>query len=354
MASLTAAGYRVLGVGIVSEKSESHGDSEVIKNIELKRLKSRTLKSTPRIIKHVLEVAELSMKFYWYVRNVKADIIHCHDVQCLPVATLLARMHDAKLIYDSHELQSDRNGISRLLGKLTVIVERFLWKNISGLIVVSKSIGSWYTEHIGSLPTEVIYNAPVSSDQIATDENYLRQHFNIPNHETIYIYIGLFVKGRGIEDAIYTFSNMTDAHLVFMGHGDLEGEIHRAVAVNENIHLHQAVPHDEVTHIARSADVGLAVIENISLSDYLCLPNKVFEYACSGLQIIGSNFPEISDMLELHDLGLTYDPETQRLSEVVFAMENRLVQSVSGSRLDKLTWQAQEKKLVEFYQFVGR
>ena len=35
----------------------------------------------------------------------------------------------------------------------------------------------------------------------------------------------------------------------------------------------------KLTNLIKEADVGLCLVENVSLSDYYCLPNKLFEYA---------------------------------------------------------------------------
>ena len=72
---------------------------------------------------------------------------------------------------------------------------------------------------------------------------------------------------------------------------------------NSNIHLHKKVPHNQVVNLIKSADVGICIIENVSLSDYYCLPNKLFEYSFAGLRVIGSDFPEISNYILSNKLG---------------------------------------------------
>src|SRR5690606_3088570 len=94
-----------------------------------------------------------------------------------------------------------------------------------------------------------------------------------------------------------------DAHVVFMGYGPLSSVIGEFAAKHTNIHLHKSVPHEQVVTMVRNADVGLCFVENVSLSDYYSLPNKLFEYAFSGLPVLASDLPEISKIVSQYSLG---------------------------------------------------
>ena len=69
-----------------------------------------------------------------------------------------------------------------------------------------------------------------------------------------------------------------------MGWGILETMIKKYSQDNKNIHVHAPVDHSEVVPLVSECDFGICNVENISLSDYLCLPNKLFEYCFAGLQ----------------------------------------------------------------------
>ena len=75
----------------------------------------------------------------------------------------------------------------------------------------------------------------------------------------------------------------------------------------KNIHFHPLVPHHEVVNLIKSSDVGICFIENVSLSDYFCLPNKLFEYLFAGLNILGSNIPEIVKFITTNKVGTVCD-----------------------------------------------
>ena len=48
----------------------------------------------------------------------RPQIIHCHDMFVLPLAVVVKLLTGARLIYDAHELESDRNGLSNRIKNL--------------------------------------------------------------------------------------------------------------------------------------------------------------------------------------------------------------------------------------------
>jgi glycosyltransferase involved in cell wall biosynthesis len=116
-----------------------------------------------------------------------------------------------------------------------------------------------------------------------------------------------------------------------------------------NIHLHQAVPHDEVVKFVREADCGLCLIEDVSLSDRLCLPNKLFEYAFAGVPILASRLPEIARVVQQYDLGACCDNDADSIEAAVLKIEREgLVRPVAD--LTELSWDTQAKRLQEAYR----
>ncbi|PID47293.1 MAG: hypothetical protein CR967_05175 [Proteobacteria bacterium] len=109
-----------------------------------------------------------------------------------------------------------------------------------------------------------------------------------------------------------------------------------------------------MVQIAKSADVGLCLIENVSLSDYYCLPNKLFEYAFANIPILASNFPDISNAVARYNLGITSDLDVQSVYESIKKMEDlKELPKINTNLLHELSWETQEKKLIELYKYVS-
>lgn len=344
--------YRVVGIGVKFEE-EQH-KSNVDEKIEIFSINliSRGFR-LPNTLKRIFSLVELSFKMIFKALKLKPDIIHCNDTMVLPLGVIIKLFTKSKLIYDAHELESNKNGLSKISRNMTFVCENYLWKFIDKLIVVSPSIGNWYHENIGKKDTEIIMNSPVLEQNIVpTNTNYFRDKFSIPNESKIFLYIGILGKGRGIELILNTFVNNQDlsSHLVFLGYGELKNYLTETSKNYKNIHIHDAVSHAEVVSIAKSADIGLCLIENISLSDYYCLPNKLFEYAFAEIPVLASNFPDMKDVINKFQLGKICELSENEIYTSIKEFENeKELIKIDSSLLYELSWQAQESKLFRLY-----
>jgi glycosyltransferase involved in cell wall biosynthesis len=133
-----------------------------------------------------------------------------------------------------------------------------------------------------------------------------------------------------------------------LGYGELVSKVKEHSASYSNIHYLPPVAHNEVVKIAKSADIGLAMIEAVSLSDYYCLPNKLFEYAFSGLFVITSDFPDMKRVVEEYDLGVTCAVDIDALRDLIKKLSN-LECTERKKDLYKLSWQYQEEVLLQSY-----
>ncbi len=348
--SLSAAGYAVSALGVdMNGMGPNSSLSPKIKISQIK-LRSRELTFLPRSLMHAFSLCEMVGKLLRSAIKEKPDLVHCHDTLVLPLGVVVKLFTKAKLIYDAHELESDRNGLSKFEGFLTRYIERLLWKFVDALIVVSPSINAWYQDKIGPKSSAIILNSPLISTKPLCESDYLRTKFSIPSDKKIFIYVGILGPGRGIDLVTQAFTHPTiTSHIVFLGYGDLTNELRILAADHFNIHIHDAVPHEDVVPIVQSADFGLCMVQNVSLSDYYCLPNKLFEYCFAGIPVLASDFPDIRAILSEYRIGKCSSLEQEAFRETIHLLE-KSNEKVEFADLTPLSWQAQELKLHELYQ----
>jgi len=354
MSVMNDVGNNVNGIGIYKENSRV---SNLSKNLNLYSivLKSKKLPFLPLFIRHVFSFLELLVKMVNRAIKINPKIIHCNDILVLPIGVIIKLITGSKLIYDAHELESNRNGLTRIEARLTLFFEKLLWRSIDALIVVSPSIDSWYAQNIGKKYSQVILNSPLlESGNITDNKSYLRDYFSISERSKIFLYIGILSYGRGIDLILDAFKDSDCASsVVFLGYGELSNNIKEISKKHPNIYFHDAVPHEEVVPIARSADVGLCLIQNVSLSDYYCLPNKLFEYCFSGIPVLASNFPDISNTVNSYKLGECCDLDLTSIKQSIHKFEKGEVDTdFNVSDLIELSWQTQGEKLIKLYDYV--
>jgi glycosyltransferase involved in cell wall biosynthesis len=166
--------------------------------------------------------------------------------------------------------------------------------------------------------------------------------------DIVVVYLGVICRGRGIEVFIEAVRQACDnVHFVLVGFGALL-DVDGLAKGCDRVHVHEAVPHHMVVSLVREADFGMCLIEDVSLSDRLCLPNKLFEYALAGVPVIASRLPEISRVVHSYGLGVCCDTDVQSIARLL----NSLVgeeKPFAPTDLTDLGWEAQARRLVQMY-----
>ena len=350
-------GFFIYGLGVLS-KNKSEKKVLNLENVKIQSIKllSKKLYFLPRLFRHPLVFIELLLKVIYKISKLDIDIVHCHDTLVLPIGSLVKKLKGTKLIYDAHELESNKNGQNKFMSLGTLIIEKKLWTSIDLLISVSESIISWYNKELGSKKSILVLNSPEikkklnNNSKIKYNEKYFHSKFNIPADSFVFLYLGLLSKGRGIDKILEAFNSIEiKSHVVFVGYGEMEKKILELTKLNNKIHFHYPVDHDRVVQLSQNADFGLCLIENISLSDFYCLPNKLFEYSFSGLPILASDFPELSKIIRKFNLGICCNPELNEIISAIKKIEKSQKKFIN-SDLAELSWENQAKSLLNGYR----
>lgn len=351
--ALTKTGlYNITCIGRESNKGGNPSNNEHIANLVALRLITDLPKWIPRAIRHTLMLIEFYVKLFIVSIKTKPNVIHCHDTLVLPIGLLIKKITKAKLVYDAHELESNKNGQTKFSSKAVLYIEKRAWPKIDHLITVSSSIIKWYEKNLGVKSNTLILNSPLFKKDNSVSTKYFHNIYNIPLDELVFVYLGGFSHGRGIDYIIEAFSKGNiESHIIFIGYGELKDYIKEFTLKYNNIHLHKPVPHEEVVTLVRNADVGLSLIENISLSDYFCLPNKLFEYSFAGLPVLASDFPDISKIVLKYKLGKVCNISSESINKAIKEFELNPPSRITDN-LSELSWESQAEKLRNTYMIL--
>ena len=295
----------------------------------------------------------------WWSRLINAykcqplQIIHCHDLEPLPIAARLKKLTGAKLIYDAHELETERNCGRRIRKKLSQWQERRLMPFVDHLITVSPSIRNWYGQRYPSTPISLVRNIPQNIDSNITVRP-LRAHLGIPDQALLFLYLGGIGKGRGVETFLEGFASQeVKHHVLFMGSGPLLGQVKAYAQKCHRIHYRPPVVPDEVIAYARGADVGLCLTEDTCLNHRYCLPNKLFECLLSGLPVVASNLPDMAQIIRDYKGGWVIEPKATALTqflEHLDPLQARQVRHGLLNRVADLRWENEARVLLDVYE----
>jgi glycosyltransferase involved in cell wall biosynthesis len=223
-------------------------------------------------------------------------VVSVHSSNVLSLGAALARSGAARLVYEPHELESHSANTPLWQRWMARWTEARLVRHCDRVVVVSDSIADWYRRAFRIPRPTVVRNVPdmpVSGAPSPTPSLW-RTRFGIADDHMVFIYQGALSPGRRIEQFLRVFAAaQPDRHVVFMGYGELESQVRLAAERFPNIHFAPAVaPKDVLRHTA-GADVGLVGVENVCLSYFFSLPNKLFEYIAAGVPALVNDWPEM-------------------------------------------------------------
>jgi glycosyltransferase involved in cell wall biosynthesis len=302
----------------------------------------RTLEWSWRIL-HVLKSAEIAC-------------VNCHSLAVLPLGVWLKRRHKAKLVYDTHELETETSTMRGPVRWVARLVEKAMVRRVDALVAVSRSIATWYAGHYPRVPVTVIRNVPESSQE-SVEFCDLKARLAVPPGALLFVYQGVLSAARGIEILLSVFSRAEqDRHIVFIGFGPLKDAVQEAARRHSNIHFHPGVPPDQVRPLTAGADVGIHLIENTCLNHYYCLPNKIWEYLNAGLPVVVSDFPEMAAVVREFDCGWTCPVEADSALSLINGLTAATVADRKHNTISAKTrfgWHLEEPALLGVYRGLG-
>lgn len=268
-----------------------------------------------------------------------AQMFFAEDVYTLPFVATIAKLKRGILIYNSREFYAFLGGLTnkKLLQKTIAAIERFFIKK-TNLVLTTGDMDSEFLEKFYNINrTCVIRNIPLKkSCEIKHD---FRTELNIPENKTLLLYQGVLLKGRGLKLLIKSLTKLPDCVLIILGEGVLRVELEKLASelnVKNQVVFYGAIEQKELNKYTAGADIGFSLIENISVSYYYALPNKLFEYINANIPIISSNLPQMKKIIEQYDVGKIIDIENIDEKEKIERVVTCVMQLISSKEsLDK-------------------
>lgn len=322
----------------------------------LKRFRLKTRFLPKSIVFQSFKYVELLFQVYFFYRNKNIKILNIHTLALLPLGVFFKFLFNARLVYDTHELETETRNLRGVKKVLAKILERLFINYCDNIICVNQSIADWYRKkyQLDYLP-KIALNTPVFKD-LKKKKDLFRQEFNISEETTIFLYQGGLTTGRNIElllEAFYKIKSSKSA-IIFMGYGPLEEKVKRYAEKTSNIFFKPAVSQELLLDYTSSADIGFVIIDKGSLNNLMSLPNKLFEYAMAGVGVIASDNIEIKKFVQNYDCGICLeDVNSKSIINTIRLITDESIKLFSINALKMFkenNWSHQEKALIDIYK----
>jgi glycosyltransferase involved in cell wall biosynthesis len=283
------------------------------------------------------------------------DVVHAHDVNTLPTAWIVAALSRSPLVYDAHEISTDREGYPSFRS-LVGFVEKHLMPRAIATITTTDIRAKFFARAYGIPRPLVLQNRPRLS--VVERSQRLREELQLDQPWPIVLYQGGLQQGRGLDRLVDVAAEVEDAYFVFIGGGRMEALLKdraRSRRLENRVYFIPTVSLQALPYYTASADIGVQPIENTCLNHFSTDSNKLFEYIIAGLPVVTSSLPEIRKVVEAYDLGLLVSPGNSRelvsaLRSLVSNHDLREHYHFNAVRAAKfLNWEEQESGLIDLY-----
>lgn len=305
------------------------------------------------------------------VLRAKADVVHFHDPELIPVGIFLKLVTSKKVIYDIHEHTEEtllsrewipgalRRPCAWLVDKIELASAGFF----SGLIVADDQLAVKFSK---AKDIEVIRNFPSST----FGEGYLtRRECDTEkpvNYEPVVIYVGVLGVERGLETVLEAMpmvrSAFPGAKCLLVGRVHYKGLAARyRENINEylergNITVTGQVSYDQVMSYLAQSDVGWTPFPPITKHRW-GIGTKLTEYMAMSLPVVASDYGEGAGVVKKENCGLLVpplDPAAHALAISQLFADKRLARTLGhNGRVafqERYTWESQAVKLTRFYK----
>lgn len=244
------------------------------------------------------------------------DLIVANDIDTLPMAFVIKKSSNAKVIFDAHEY-SPRHFENRLLWRIFFqpfyihLCQRYI-PEVNAMLTVGKGLAAEYQKNFGKKPV-ISTNAT----------NFHRINPSAPDGNKIkLVHHGIANPSRRLELMLEMMKHLDDRFtldLILMTSDFASGStknyienLKRDFLADPRITILPAVKSNEVVSTINRYDLGIFLLPPINFNYENTLPNKLFDFIQARLAIAVGPSPEMADIVNHYDLGIvssTFDPK---------------------------------------------
>ena len=279
------------------------------------------------------------------------DIVHCHDLDTLPIGIKLKKKKGIPLVYDAHEIWGYM--VSRDLPKIWA--DYYLWKEkrivkyVDKIITVNEPLKRYFS-NITNKPVTIIMNCkPLQS-----------KTYESPNNDKFtLLYIGTLNKSRFLLELVDVVKELLDVRCIIGGFGSDQNYINILTdkcSKAQNVDFIGIVPMKKVLPMTKKADTIFHMVDPRDPNNCIGTGNKQFEAMVCGRPLICAKGTNDGSIVEKEGHGHTIEYNKKALKDAIIKlrdnekMREKFGKNALKAALREYNWEKQEEKLLKVYK----
>ncbi len=345
--ALIHAGHEV--TVIVWDRNASYTEKETYQKIHISRIHNTGLMnhfSNATVQNPLWWKQAYQRALHLYHHTFKFDIVHCHDLDTLPIGVKLKKKTRCKLVYDAHEIFKYMDA-SPITTTLASIMERRLITHTDHIIAAYQPI----TDYIQKKT-----NTPITT--ILNCKKLITKTYTPPQNPVFTLcYIGNLVPSRMFPQLIDIIGNIPNIRFIIAGRkSGLYEQIKHHTTRYKNIAFLGEIPAEDVIPTTQKSNAIICLFDPARKAHQIGLPNKIFEAMVTGRPIIVTkNLYYSTHFVDKEHFGISISNTPEEITNAIQKLRDSptLCKKLGNNGLaaahKKYNWDIQQKKLITLY-----
>jgi glycosyltransferase involved in cell wall biosynthesis len=302
--------------------------------------------------------AWLYLKMLWRGMRTSFDVVHCHDLDTLPLGFVLGKLKRKPIVYDAHESFPDmlEGSVHPAVQRGLLWLENFLIRRLNLLITVGEKLRRHFADR-GARRSVVVGNWKRLEEFSRSDEQNreVRRRLGVRDDLLLVVCITQLLRDRKIEELLQAASECPDVSVVLGGKGVMEQQVRDAAAANPRIQYLGFLSGKQIADYTCAGDIVYYGFDPQNPNARYSAPNKLFEALAAGKPLITGDFGEIAEVVREADCGIVLEEYSVDSVLEAFAIlqgtSRRTAMAENAARFGQnfLNWQRGEEILFQEY-----